>query len=324
MNQFFSLSTRLDRQLAFGATVMLLAIVAGIGMGVLAMSAPLQSETQAGLRLEATRLTTKPREIVTVLPNVKSITQPIKTAGPAKIVIVIDDLGMSSSAVDKLAALPPPLTLSFLPYAPNVQPLVDRSKAHGHEIMLHLPMEATRLEGSPMTNPGPNALLTGLSEDQLAARLTKNLDAFSGYVGVNNHMGSRFTRSAEKMAQVLVTLDRRGKFFMDSVTTGATKVGDVAAHRNIDILKRDVFLDADFGRGGVSYVQARLAELERIALRDGSAIAIGHPYPTTIEALGPWLVTAEARGFVVVSASNLLKAQSLPKPVAKMDLQVGE
>ena len=65
-------------------------------------------------------------------------------------------------------------------------------------------------------DPGPNALLRGLSEDEIRERIAWSLSQFEGYVGINNHMGSAFSTWDEGMAVVLQELRDRGLFFLDS------------------------------------------------------------------------------------------------------------
>lgn len=222
-----------------------------------------------------------------------------------KIAIVIDDLGMDKRALKRLLALPGPITLSFLPYAPDVQAQVDNTLAAGHDVMLHLPMEPFASEGKKL-DPGRNALLTSDNPSQLYAKLEKNLSAFSGYTGVNNHMGSKFTSNLAAMEIVFQQLGKRNLFFVDSITSGRSVAETAARESGIELLRRDVFLDADHGDTAKVQIKKQLAELETLARENGQAIAIGHPYKTTIDALGPWLVTAEARGFQIVMVDDLL------------------
>src|SRR5690606_12189514 len=91
-----------------------------------------------------------------------------------------------------------PLTLSYLSYAQELRSQTTAARAHGHELMLHLPMEPT----NPKLDPGPNALLTELADGEIRRRIQWSLDRFAGYVGVNNHMGSRFTLDARAMELV--------------------------------------------------------------------------------------------------------------------------
>src|SRR6185437_13581416 len=109
--------------------------------------------------------------------------------GRARVAIVIDDLGMDRRRTERTIALKGPLTLSFLAYADDLPHLTEAAHRAGHELLVHVPMEPM----SRAEDMGPNGLAVALSHDELMRRLRWDLDRFDGYVGINNHMGSRFT-----------------------------------------------------------------------------------------------------------------------------------
>lgn len=205
-----------------------------------------------------------------------------------RVIIIFDDVGPDRRAFERLMALPGPLTLSFLPYADNVQRLADRAIAEGHDVLLHLPMEP-----SGAADPGPGALKTSMEPAELFAALGDNLARFEGYSGVNNHMGSKLTRDEQAMKRVLAYLDNRGLFFLDSLTTGASKAQIAGEAVGAEVITRDVFLDAEPGEEAV---RRQLALAERIAAETGYVIAIAHPREETLAVIGPWLTSAPARG----------------------------
>ncbi len=221
----------------------------------------------------------------------------VQAASP-RIFIVFDDMGLDRAAFDRVMKLPGPLTLSFLPYGRDVQTMVDEAREAGASVLLHLPMEP-----AGKVDPGPNSLSTSMSAERLAETLDTNLGAFTGYIGVNNHMGSRFTRNEKAMRLVLGELKDSGLFFLDSRTTGRSAAAQAGQAVGATVLRRDVFLDADGDRASIL---RQLKRLEEIARRDGSAIAIAHPRRSTLDVLGPWLTSAPSRGFTLATASDLL------------------
>lgn len=222
---------------------------------------------------------------------------PSPPPGPPRVVIVFDDVGLDPKAFDALMALPGPLTLSFLPYADDVQRKVNRALAGGNDILLHLPMEP-----AGAFDPGPGALTSTMQPGELFSALGDNLARFDGYAGVNNHMGSKLTRDEQAMKRILAFLDRRGLFFLDSLTTGESKASVAGASVGAEVLVRDVFLDAEPGQAAV---RRQLALAERIAEETGYVIAIAHPRADTLAVLGPWLTSAPARGFRIDTISGL-------------------
>ena len=234
---------------------------------------------------------------------------PPNIEGRKLIAIVIDDMGVDRKRSERAAALPAPLTLSWLPYAHDVGQQAAAARAAGHEILLHAPMQPQGHQ-----DPGPNALLVNLSTDEIRRRVDADLDLLPEAVGLNNHMGSRFTRDAHAMAPVIDELKRRGLLFLDSRTTGGSVGADEARAAGVPYAVRDVFLDDVMT---VAAVQAQLAKVEEVARRRGFAVAIGHPHDATIEALGPWLRALPAHGFVQVPLSAIVKYQiDHPSPTA--------
>lgn len=209
-------------------------------------------------------------------------------AGP-RIIMIFDDIGLDRDAFDEIMSLPGPVTLSFLPYAKGLQPLVDEARARGDAAMLHLPMEP-----SGDADPGPHAIMTGMSASALLRELNWNLNRFTGYIAVNNHMGSRLTRDEASMKTILSVLNEKGVFFLDSLTTGDSVAAEAGRDVGEAVYTRDVFLDPDMGR---ETVVAQLALAERIARETGFVVAICHPRRDTLDIVGPWLTSAPARGF---------------------------
>jgi hypothetical protein len=220
--------------------------------------------------------------------------------GRPLIAVVLDDVGVARSHAELAIDLPAAVTLSFMTYADGVAEMAARARAKGHELMLHVPMQP--LDGE--VDAGPHALTTDLSEGELLRRLDWGLSRFPGYVGINNHMGSRFTQDERGMRVVLQELKRRGLLFLDSRTI-STSVGDrLAARMGVAHVMRDVFLDNEMDEAAVLQ---QLIETERIAAIKGQAIAIGHPHPATIAAIRAWMPRAEARGFVIVPLSAVAR-----------------
>jgi polysaccharide deacetylase 2 family uncharacterized protein YibQ len=218
------------------------------------------------------------------------------------VAVVIDDVGIDRPRSKRAWELPSPLTMSFLPYAKDLRDQARAARARGHELMLHLPMEPTG-----RADPGPNALLVSLSDAEIKQRTAAALDSFDGYVGVNNHMGSRFTAFRPGMETVLRQFKGRGLMFLDSRTT-AQSVGDqVAQEMGVPSIVRHVFLDDD---ESLDSVRRKLAEAEAVARRQGFVVAIGHPHEATLQALGEWLPGLQAKGLALAPATAVLRKRN--------------
>src|SRR5690242_15507620 len=229
-----------------------------------------------------------------------AVAAPPALRGRAHVAIVIDDLGMDRRRTERAIALKGPLTLSFLAYADDLPRLTEAARRAGHELMVHVPMEPM----SRAEDMGPNGLAVALSHDELLRRLRWDLDRFEGYVGINNHMGSRFTSDTPGMTAIMAELKARGLLFIDSRTIASTVAAEVAQRLGVPNASRDVFLDNE---SDATAVGERLAVLEATARRHGSAIAIGHPHDGTLAELALWLDKLESKGLVLVPVTTIVK-----------------
>jgi len=219
--------------------------------------------------------------------------------GRPLIAIVIDDLGVNRAGTARAVDLPGPLTLAFLPYAEALPAQTARARAAGHELLVHQPMEPISAD----EDPGPYALLTDQDDAEILRRLRWGLDRFEGYVGINNHMGSRFTTWAPGMRAVMGELGARGLLFLDSRTI-ANSIGEAMAESaGVPHLRRHVFLDNE---RDIEAVEAQLRLTEEIAWREGYAIAIGHPTEATLTALERWLPGVAERGLTLAPITALV------------------
>jgi uncharacterized protein len=219
--------------------------------------------------------------------------------GMPMVVVVIDDLGMDRKRTARAIGLQGPLTLSFLAYAEDLKKQTAAARAAGHELLMHVGMEPV----GQSVDPGPNVLLTGLDSEEIRHLLEWDLGRSEGYVGINNHMGSKFTADPSAMTVVMEMLKRRGLLFLDSRTTGRSVGAKLARELGVPVAERNIFLD---NVNETAAVDARLGELERLARRRGYAVAIGHPRDATLEALERWLPSLGDRGLVLVPLSAVV------------------
>lgn len=223
-----------------------------------------------------------------------------KTATNPRVVIIIDDMGVDVKRSAAVVDLPAGLTLAYLPYASNIKAQTAKAKDAGHELMVHVPMEPM----SQTKDPGPEVLRVGQDITAFDQVLQDDLSAFDGYVGINNHMGSKLTQDKAAMARVMSEIKSRNLYFIDSRTIQNSVAGDMAREAGVPHAGRDVFLDHE---NTAEFVSKSLAQVERKALKDGLAIAIGHPKDVTIEGLRAWLPTLKDKGIELVHASQVVK-----------------
>lgn len=195
-----------------------------------------------------------------------------------RVAIIIDDIGFSRYYARLFLKLGIPITFSILPRLINSLNLAIEICAEGHEIMLHQPMEPS----DPQIDPGPGALYVGDEAERIVNIINENISSLPFALGVNNHMGSKFTARQKEMNEVLPIIKKRSLFFIDSLTTERSKAYKTAKRLNMPTACRNIFLD---NLTDESYILSQLHRLKRYAMRHGRAIGIGHPFPETARAI---------------------------------------
>lgn len=220
------------------------------------------------------------------------------------VAVVVLGLGTGRAATNAALKLPSAVTLGFSSYVRGLQDWIDLARAAGHEVLLDLPMEPIKY---PDIDPGPQALMTSLPSAKNLERLKWHLDRATGYFGVTNNMGSRFTSSPDALKPVLSALKLRGLMYLDSRTSRSGVAEKLASEIDLPRATNDRFLDDQASRAAVD---ARLGEIERIALRTGFAVAVGHAFPVTIDRLIAWLPTLQDKGIVLAPVSAIVGKQA--------------
>jgi len=267
------------------------------------------SETQAPADAPAAAtsptVTDGPEQAPREMPRWRQHAAPVPAGASERprIAIVIDDMGLDAQVAERAIALPAPVTLSFLTYAPedNLRRYTREARQAGHEVMAHVPMEP----GSASANPGPHPVKAGMDAEDVAAALDWGLSRVSGYVGINNHMGSAASADAGAMRALARELKARDLLVVDSRTTVKTEIADSAAAAGVPHTSRDVFLD---NKKNKAAIRGQLRELARTAREQGAAVAIGHPYAKTLSVLESWIGEARRAGFAFVPVSAVVKA----------------
>ena len=223
-----------------------------------------------------------------------------------RIALIMSGLGLSGAATQAaIQGLPGGVSLAFQPFADDLQQWIRLARAAGHEVYLNLPMEPIDF---PASDPGPQALFVAYAPEENIERLEWALSRVSGYVGLLNHMGSRFTTSREAMLPIMTTLEKRGLAFVDARVSARSVATVLATEQHVPRAINDRFLDArEVSRGTVD---ARLAELESIAGEVGVSVGIGQAFPVTIERIREWAATLNGKGLVLAPVSAVLDRQA--------------
>jgi hypothetical protein len=123
--------------------------------------------------------------------------------------------------------------------------------------------------------------------------------------GVNNHMGSHLTEFDFFMRPVMDSIRgyNPGLYFLDSRTSPRSVAHSQALDAGLSSISRDIFLDNETNPESI---RLQLNIWLTKARSRGSAIAIGHPYPQTIQVLRSNLPTTDGE-FKFLPISKLIK-----------------
>lgn len=224
--------------------------------------------------------------------------------------IIMDDMGDRAAEGARIVALPGPVACAILPATPHGPALARAARARGKEVLLHFPLQPEAGKAHPL------AVTTRSSREELAQRLRSGLSALPVADGVNIHQGSLLSQRADYMNWLMAELrDLGGLYFVDSFTSGRSVALPVAEAWRLPATRRQVFLDAE---RGADKVRAEFAKLIAVARRDGSALAIGHPFPETLALLEAELPQLAARYQVrLVAPSELIELQQGLRPAPR-------
>lgn len=217
-----------------------------------------------------------------------------------QIAIVIGGVGLSPRTTKKAVyELPGEVSLAFAPYGKTPQKWVGLARQKGHEIMLQLPMEPYNY---PNANPGPGTLLTTSAADENLNKLKHFMGKFTGYIGIVNYMGAKFTTSRSSLGPVMAEFKRRGLYYLDDGSSRRSMAVDIGEEAGVRVLKADLVLDSI---PESEAIHSALLRLEMLALKRGWSIGAGSALPVTVEEIGKWAENLNERGIGLVPVSAL-------------------
>ena len=225
------------------------------------------------------------------------------------VAVILTGVGLNDQRTETaINDLPLNISLAISPYARNLQAVARDARAMGHEVFLELPMEPTDF---PLSDPGPRALLTSLSEGENLVRLEWLLARFPGYAGLVSRQGSKFGSLDSAIRPVIEFISRTGLMYIEGSGSGVASYGaQLAANNSTPNAIGNVIIDDTPSR---RQIDKRLAELVEIAKRDGVAVGIAQSYPVTIQRLRNWAFRLRRQGVVLVPVSAVAGKQVAPQ-----------
>lgn len=226
--------------------------------------------------------------------------RPWSGARGTRLAIVVGGLGLSQTGSQyAIATLPEEITLAFAASGNSLQRWLQEARRAGHEVLLQVPFEPFNY---PQNDPGPHTLVVEDGTSQNLADLHWALGRITNYTGIMNFMGARFLSDPEATEPIMRDLSRRGILFLDDGTSARTVTGALAGAVGVPHATADIVVDHDVNR---IEIMKKLDEAERIARRNGSAIAVASAFETSVNAIAAWANEAKARGIEIVAVSAL-------------------
>ncbi len=226
--------------------------------------------------------------------------RPWSGARGTRIAIVVGGLGLSQTGTQKaIRTLPPEITLAFAASGNSLQRWLQEARREGHEVLLQVPFEPFDY---PNNDPGPHTLLVADGPQQNLADLHWAMGRLTNYTGIMNFMGGRFLSDPAATEALMRELAKRGVLFLDDGTSARTVTDSVARAVGVPYAEGNMVIDHALNR---EEILKRLDDVERMADRQGSAVAIASAFDISVDAIADWANEAKARGIEIVAISAL-------------------
>ncbi len=221
-----------------------------------------------------------------------------------RVAVLVSGLGLSRAAtLSAISKLPAAISLSFSPYAEELEQWMIRSRRKGHEVVLGLPLESTRF---PIEDAGPLTLRTHFSDLDNKAILETILSSQQGYIGVDVFLGSKFTSDEDKVRSLLTELNLRGLMIIDGDWNNRSLIPRIAAEIAMPLAVSNVKLDDVMAKAAID---AKLAELDSVVELRGHGIGSTTITPAIMERLLAWVSSLPGKGVELVPVSALIKTR---------------
>jgi len=234
--------------------------------------------------------------------------------------IVIDDFGYCGEGTNEILTLPMPFTAAIMPFLECSASDYQKAVAAGKETMIHMPMES---KAGHRAWVGEKGIFCTMSDEEIQARVREALEIFPTAVALNNHMGSAIMEDKRCLGAVLDVVKERDMVFLDSMTTPNSVAVEVSQAREVQLLRRNVFLDST---NDIEVVKQRLRQAGEVALQEGFAIAIGHVGPEggniTAQAIRDVAPELVEKGVTFLTVAEMRQKMEIPitkdeEPISK-------
>jgi polysaccharide deacetylase 2 family uncharacterized protein YibQ len=220
--------------------------------------------------------------------------------GKPLLAILVTGLGLDRAATAAaIAGLPPEVSLSFNPEAPELADWIAAARAFGHEALVDLPLQSKDRRAL-----GPQGILIGLNADEAARRLQAIADAAPAVLGFAGAGGDALLLDDGATATLAAAIARLGLAFIDSSGEPMSQMKSAAAGNGLAAARSTVVFEPGLSRPAIT---RRLAAAAETAQEEGRALATLPVSPATVTVLAEWLRAQGAEAPIPAPASALLQ-----------------
>jgi len=196
--------------------------------------------------------------------------------------LVVGGLGLNPAITRKaIDNLPGAVTLSFAADTPGLQGWVNKARAHGHEVMIELPMQGEdTTETRTLTIAGPDTANI--------KNLEYLLSRAQGYFAATNYDGSLLVNDETALLPIIKTLKDAGLGFIYDGAIDDARIDPLAKREGLSLVSANGYLDEE--QQDTAYVQRRIQTIAKDSY-DNVPIGMGFAYAGTIDGIKAWLAT---------------------------------
>jgi hypothetical protein len=226
--------------------------------------------------------------------------RPAATTSLPHISILVTGLGLNRALTSAaILYLPPAVSLSFSPYAPDLSTWIEAARAEGHEALVDLPMESA----APQDDPGIDGLMTGLRPEENNARIDRIIDRAPHALGVTTALGSRFLTDPAALQPVLTALSARGLAIIEASPDPRLLTRDLATQAKLPHIKATFAIDEGEEREAIL---GSLATLAVEAQHNAQSLVVVAPSPLSLALIAGWCKQLRDQGLALTPASHVL------------------
>ena len=233
-------------------------------------------------------------------PAWQRLRRPVASLSQPYLAVLVSGLGLNKAlTAAAILYLPPAVSLSFSPYAPDLAAWIDAARAHGHEALVDLPLESA----APQDDPGGDGLMTGLRPQENSSRLNRIIDRAPHALGVTTALGSRFLTDQSALQPVLAVLAAHGLAIVEASPDPRMLTDQVAATLKLQHVKAALAIDEAEGR---DEILRGLSLLTADAPHGTHPLVVVAPSPLSLALIAGWCKQLADQGLALTPASNML------------------